>query len=635
MVAAIHRVTAGKTHEERAGDGLQARIVGVALSSTIAALVLTFALYQWSNWTTDRRDLVKEQIAIGRIVAGVAQRALVESDPDEAAAAAALLEADEEAVSAVYFAESGARLDLGWPASDLAPGGGFVPSHDYRGEGLLVRVPHFEDGRRVGELVIRASDRPLVIARIRNIAIAAALSLIATLAAAIMARKLASRALRPVHVLNEAVESVTATQDFSRPVPVRGHDEVARLTRNFNQLLGALQIYDGSLRGMLAEVTEARDEAEEANRLKSQFLANMGHEVRTPLNGVMGMAQTLLRDRLTTSQRERVEVILSSGQALLCVLNDVLDLSQIESGTLRIDNAPFDLEAVIADACAAAVTLAESKGLRFRVEVDPAVAGGWSGDASRLRQVVFNLVANGLKFTAAGEVRVQVGPGAGGEGLSIAVIDTGIGIAPELMPRLFGKFVQGEAGATRRFGGAGLGLAICRSLVDLMGGDIIVDSKLGQGSTFLVELPLQRAKLDTEGREGMNAELGALRVLVAEDNETNQRVVRTVLNALGVDPVIVPDGRAAVEAWGRGEFDLVLMDIQMPIRDGVSATRDIRRLEAERGLPPTRIVALTANAMQHQVAEYAAAGMDGLVPKPIMVDKLHAALVGGAPLYAA
>lgn len=629
------RASTRRSREERAGDGLQGRIVAVALSSTIAALVLTFAVYQWSNWTADRRELVRDQIAVGRIIAGLSQRAIVEHDPDEAAAAAALLEADEEAVSAVYFADTGARLDLGWPAPELKPSGAPTPLHHYGREGLVVRIPHFEDGHKVGELVVRATDRPLVMARIRNIAIAAALSLLATLGAFMMARKLARRALRPVHVLNEAVEAVTATQDFSRPVPVRGHDEVARLTRNFNQLLGALQIYDGSLRGMLAEVTEARDVAEEANRMKSQFLANMGHEVRTPLNGVLGMAQTLLRDPLSPTQRERVEVILNSGQALLCVLNDVLDLSQIESGALKIDAAPFDLEPVIADACAAAVTLAESKGLKFDVVLDPSVQGGWSGDASRLRQVVFNLVANALKFTAAGEVRVKVGPRQDGEGLSILVIDTGIGIAPELMPRLFGKFVQGEAGATRRFGGAGLGLAICRNLVDLMGGDILVDSTLGEGSTFRVDLPLERASLEVEAADDAAAELGAMRVLVAEDNETNQRVVRTVLNALGVDPVIVPDGRAAVEAWGRGDFDLVLMDIQMPVRDGLSATRDIRRLEAERGLPPTRIVALTANAMQHQVAEYAAAGMDGLVPKPIMVEKLHAALVGGAPLYAA
>jgi two-component system, sensor histidine kinase len=619
--------------DERLTEGLRARIVLVALTSTVVALLLTFSIYQWSNWTADRRAMAAHQMAAGRIVAAVAQRALAENDPDDRAAADALLQADEAAVSAVYFAEDGRILRLGWPDAALRPRGVAVPAFRFGAGDLQVHIPHYEDGARRGELAVRASTVGMLQGRLRNIAVALALSLLATLAAAALAARLAGRALRPLETLNQGVEAVTATHDFSRRVEVRGDDEVARLTRNFNQLLGALQIYDASMRDMLAEVTEARDAAQDASRLKSQFLANMSHEVRTPLNGILGMAQALLRERLPRGQRERIEVIERSGQALLCVLNDVLDLGEIESGRLRIEVAPFDLEALVREAGAVAATLAESKGVAFAVDIAPEALGGWAGDAVRLRQLLYNLISNGLKFTPQGEVRVRVAPLADREGLSFTVSDTGIGIAAEALPRLFGKFVQGEAGATRRFGGAGLGLAICRRLVDLMGGDIAVESAPGQGSSFRVDLPLARAELAPDASR--EADPAPLRVLVAEDNATNQQVVRTVLNALGVDPVIVADGRAAVEAWRGGAFDLVLMDIQMPVRDGLTATRDIRRIEEEEGLAPTRIVALTANAMQHQLEEYAAAGMDGLVPKPIMVDRLQAALAGGAPLYPA
>jgi CheY-like chemotaxis protein len=258
------------------------------------------------------------------------------------------------------------------------------------------------------------------------------------------------------------------------------------------------------------------------------------------------------------------------------------------------------------------------------LELDATAAGSWVGDAARLRQVLYNLVSNGLKFTATGGVRVRAEGGA--TGLVITVADSGIGIGPEALPRLFETFTQAEGGTTRRFGGAGLGLSICRNLVELMGGTLAVESQEDQGSVFTILLPLKRGPAVVAAR-AVERRVGGLRVLVAEDNETNQRVVRTVLNALGVDPMVVPDGRAVVEAWGGGDWDLVLMDIQMPVRDGIAATRDIRRLEAERGLRPTRIVALTANAMPAQVIEYRAAGMDGVVPKPIMIDQLHAALV--------
>jgi signal transduction histidine kinase/CheY-like chemotaxis protein len=631
-----HRADARQTGRRKV-RGLEARIVAVALLSTISALTVAFSIYQWRNWSADREALAADSVTLARSMVQVVHRATVQRDPDAVAAARALLNANGNAVSVLYVDAQGGRLVLGKPGRDwpeLKPAGAAAAQSRLSSGGVQAHVPHYMDGRRVGELVLWADDRELVTQRLENSAIALGLSLMATLGAGMMAQRLARRALQPLHALNGSMEALAASRDFTARIPVGGEDEVGQLTHRFNRLLAALHDYDLSLKGALAEVTAARDAAEQANVMKTQFLANMGHELRTPLNGVLGMAQVLGGDNLTVEQHERVEVIRTSGTALLTVLTDVLDLSEMESGRLQLDAAAFDMEALVRDACEVATTLAASKGITLKIEVEAGARGLWMGDPVRLRQVVYKLVSNGLKFTDAGEVKVSAAATA--TGLCITVADTGIGMAPDLLPRLFGAFVQGEGGATRRFGGTGVGLAICRNLVELMGGAIEVESRAGHGSAFTVRLPLKHCETGADPGAAMaGADLGPLRVLVAEDNETNQRVVRTVLNALGIDPVVVADGRAAVEAWARGGFDLVLMDIQMPVRDGIAATRDIRRLEAERGLTPTRILALTANTMQHQVAEYAAAGMEGVVAKPIMIDRLYAALLGMNSLRAA
>jgi|GEM_PF-2055747 len=628
----------GRTQKLSGGlfdGGLEARVVSVALVSTIAALMAAFSLYQYRNWTADRADLAADSIRVAHAIGEAAHRGVTVGDAEALVDASALIDSSEHVVAAAYS-------DLAGHSRKFGKAGGLSEQLAFRGVraiethfhigGLEVRAPHYVAGRQVGEVVLWVDDHELVAERITNIGVALVLSLVATLAAGLVARRLARRALAPLHALNAEMEAVTSSRDFDTRLPIAREDEIGQLTRRFNRLLGALGDYDKSLHGALAEVTSARDAAERANVMKSQFLANMSHELRTPLNGVLGMSQALLLDDLNPVQRERVAVIQASGSALLTVLNDVLDLSDMEEGAIQIDTATFELEPIVRHACETAVTLAESKGLALDMALDASTLGAWVGDPVRLRQVIYKLVANGLKFTAEGGVRVRAEGGS--TGLVITVSDTGVGIPPKMLPHLFEKFVQVEGGATREYGGAGLGLAICRRLVDLMGGTLTVESELGRGSTFTILLPIERgAAVDHAGPNAMH--VADLRVLVAEDNETNQRVVRTVLNALGVDPTVVPDGRAAVEAWGRGEWDLVLMDIQMPVRDGVTATRDIRRLEAERGLPPTRIVALTANAMPAQVVEYEAAGMDGVVPKPIMIDELHAALVDARELRAA
>ncbi|HEY3948343.1 ATP-binding protein [Phenylobacterium sp.] len=381
----------------------------------------------------------------------------------------------------------------------------------------------------------------------------------------------------------------------------------------------------------------ARDEAEAANKAKSAFLATMSHEIRTPLNGVLGMAQAMSAEDLPAHQRERLDVIRQSGESLLAILNDVLDLSKIEAGKLELEETEFDIEQLARGAYAAFTAIAGAKGIDFDLSVTPAARGAYRGDSTRVRQVLYNLVSNAIKFTETGGVGVRVDRT--GAGLTVTVSDTGIGIAAEPLSRLFSKFEQGDATTTRRYGGTGLGLAICRELAQLMGGEVSAESEPGKGSVFTVTLPLAPVRLaarrgsrrarpapEPVSETRVAAARGAIRVLAAEDNAVNQLVLKTLLTQVGLDPVIVGDGAEAVAAWEADAWDVILMDVQMPVMDGPDAARAIRAREAETGRRRTPIVALTANAMSHQVTEYLASGMDGFVPKPIEVARLLEAI---------
>jgi PAS domain S-box-containing protein len=378
------------------------------------------------------------------------------------------------------------------------------------------------------------------------------------------------------------------------------------------------------------DLRDAVEAAEAANRAKSAFLATMSHEIRTPLNGVLGMAQAMAADDLSGPQRSRLRTIRHSGETLLTILNDLLDLSKIEAGKLELEVVDFELGHLAQGIRDAFEGEAARKGLRLALEVAPNTRGRYRGDATRLRQILLNLVSNAVKFTEAGEVLLSVERR--GETLAFSVVDTGIGIPADRIPHLFNKFEQADASTTRRFGGTGLGLAICRDLAALMDGCVDAHSREGAGSTFELVIALPRVGEETVRAGGVDAAkaefepVTSLRVLAAEDNSVNQLVLRTLLQQAGLDPVIVADGQAALAAWREQPWDVVLMDVQMPVMDGPTATRAIRAEEAATGRARTPILALTANAMSHQVEEYVAAGMDGLIPKPIRVEELFAAL---------
>jgi signal transduction histidine kinase/CheY-like chemotaxis protein len=379
----------------------------------------------------------------------------------------------------------------------------------------------------------------------------------------------------------------------------------------------------------------ARLEAEAASQAKSNFLAVVSHEVRTPLNGILGMTHIMGEGPLEPAQAERLQIVRRSGEMLLSILNDVLDLAKIEAGKIELESLEFELGKTLAATIECFAPLANLKGLQFKIDLAEA-EGVYRGDPTRVRQIVSNLISNALKFTEVGSVSLSATYGNGALRLSVA--DTGIGIAAEKLDQLFSRFFQADQSTTRRFGGTGLGLAICRDLVSLMGGEIQVRSDLGAGSTFTVNLPLPRlgdvttaARDETSPQDSLHE---ALKVLAAEDNPTNQMVLRAMLNSLGISVTMVDNGAEALDAWERSAWDLILMDVQMPVMDGPQAARAIRSREAQEGRPRTPIIALTADTMAHQIEFHLDAGMDLHVAKPIEATDLLNKIVQATQLAA-
>lgn len=380
-----------------------------------------------------------------------------------------------------------------------------------------------------------------------------------------------------------------------------------------------------------ADLHSARIAAEAAVRAKAEFLATMSHELRTPLAGILGVHDLLQGDAsLNRNQARLVGLAQEAGRSLLTIVNDILDVSKIEAGRLVIESLPFSLAGLIEGCRELSVEIAQGREIRVATQIGPDVPDWVLGDPTRLRQVILNLTANAIKFTPQGSVTMRVAWRAASNGgprrrpaLRIELMDTGIGIPEDVLPHLFERFAQADGSISRRYGGTGLGLTICKRLVHLMGGEIGALSRVGEGSTFWFEVPLRLAEAENDVEHSRLATLSRpspqrWRILLAEDNSINQEIIGTVLRHKGHTVTVVDDGeQAATAAFGHERPDLILMDVQMPGLDGLAATRVIRARERQEGHSPTPIIALTANAMPEEMERCRAAGMDAHVAKPI------------------
>ncbi|CAN5892706.1 hypothetical protein BH11PSE1_BH11PSE1_26390 [soil metagenome] len=396
---------------------------------------------------------------------------------------------------------------------------------------------------------------------------------------------------------------------------------VSRLGLLISQTLAA-----GQNRG-LAEAARAADYdrriAVEANEAKSRFFANMSHEIRTPLNGVTTVAELLADTALDPRQTEMVGLIVDSGKMLERLLNDVLDFAKIEAGHLSVETSPFDLAKTLASTFDLFAAKADEKGLPFEVAVDPSAQGGFASDSLRVRQVVGNLLSNAVKFTGEGSVKVAMSALDLDDQaeVTIRIADTGCGFSEDQAQKLFARFEQADGSITRQFGGTGLGLAISRSLARMLGGDLTYWSEPGVGSEFtfrfraarVAAVASQAPETDQAAPEARNGP----RVLVAEDNPNNRKIVGMVLEMIEAQVMFAENGQQALEMFAPSRFDVVLMDLQMPVMDGLTATRAIRALERKAASAAVPIIALSANAMTHHVAEAMEAGATAHVAKPI------------------
>jgi signal transduction histidine kinase/CheY-like chemotaxis protein len=380
--------------------------------------------------------------------------------------------------------------------------------------------------------------------------------------------------------------------------------------------------------GTAARLAEAERSAVAANDAKSAFLSMVTHELRTPLNGVLGMARALRQTSLTPRQRDYVDTILRSGDGLLAILNDVLDISKIEAGRMELAVAAFDLAALARQSTGLWSETAAAKRLEVACEIDAALPPRVIGDETRVGQIVLNLVSNAVKFTEAGSVRLAVrhAPREEGEGVEITVADTGPGMTPEQVSRLFRPYAQAEASTAKKYGGTGLGLSICRKLATMMGGEIGVESEPGKGSVFRVWLPLlpSTAAAEPERAEPAWLELPQIRLLAVDDNPINLAVARALLEAAGVTVETAAHGAEALERLAREPFDIVLMDVHMPVMNGVEAVGRMRAGEA--GPSDLPVIALTADDAPGEAARLRTLGFDAMQTKPVRPQELFAAI---------